>query len=524
MTTPPSSGRHAGKRLSPWRVLVGVLIALTVVSGIVVVPWYLLQSGGGDTAPAGPRWFGGYFDVTAAHVSAAPTSDGVGDGVVLAFVVAESADSCKPSWGGAYSLTEAGRTLDLDRRIDRMRRDGAHVAVSFGGALNTELGGACRSVGDLRSAYASVLDRYSIDTIDLDLENRNLADAVAGERRAQAVAELQDRRRAAGGDLAVWLTLPVGTDGLTVDGLRAVRQLLQAGVDLAGVNAMTMDYGVDLGKRSLSDVSIGALESVHDQLGRIYDDLRIDLPANGAWAVMGTTPMIGQNDVPDEVFTLKDAERLNAFAQKQHLARISMWSINRDRTCGPNYPDATVVSDSCSGVQQDGQTFAAVLRAGFTGAPVDDATDAPTPAPTAQDDPATAPYPIWSPDRGYSAGVRVVWHGYVYVAKWWVTGGAQPDDPTPAADQTSWTLVGPVMADDAPFALPAAAPGGAPEWSADQVYEKGARIVHQGVPYRAKWWTRGDDPVEGITDHDRSPWEVVSSTPSPAPPTSAPSP
>ncbi|KDA04876.1 glycosyl hydrolase family 18 [Microbacterium sp. CH12i] len=505
-TNPTPPGLHRGRRLSGWRVLIGVVIALAVIAGAVAVPWYLAERAPAATTPAGPRWFGGYFDVTAASVSTTPTvGDGTDDTVVLAFVVAAAADQCEPSWGAAYSLADAGTELDLDRRVDNMRRDGAHVAVSFGGALNTELGVACSTTSELADAYRAVIDRYRVSTIDLDLENESLADAAAGARRAAAVAQVQKR---SDNDLSVWLTLPTATDGLTDQGIAAVRQLLEAGVDLTGVNAMTMDYGTDLAGKSMAEASISALEAVNDQLTTLYADLRIALPTGGAWALLGATPMIGQNDVVDEVFTIADAQQLNEFATKQRLARMSMWSINRDRTCGPNYPDVSVVSDACSGVEQNSVTFASVLSPGFDESPSDSVTPSPVSTPI-PDDPKTSPYPIWSPRVAYSAGVRVVWHGYVYVAKWWVTGAPEPDDPTQAANQTSWTLLGAVLPDDEPFTLPTVAAGTYPEWIPAQMYETGARVVVDGVPFEAKWWTQGEDPTIGITDHDRSPWTVV---------------
>lgn len=504
-----ASARHPGKRLSPARVLVGILALVLSVGAAAGVPWYLASERANAPAPAGPRWFGSYLDVTAVHGSAATAVDEAVDGtVLLSFIVAEDAGSCEPSWGAAYNLTDAGRELDLDRRIDRMRRDGAHVAVSFGGALNTELAVACDTVPSLTSAYRAVLDRYRISTMDLDLEASNLSDEVAGARRAEAVARLQQARERAGDPLDVWVTLPVATDGLTAEGLAAVRLLVDGGVDLAGVNVMTMDYGTDLGGRSMAETSISALTTVSDQLTRLYAERRLSMPGGDAWSMLGATPMIGQNDVRDEVFTMRDARTLNAFAQEKQLARLSMWSLNRDRTCGPNYPDLTTVSDACSGVDQGGATFAAALSDGFRGAPAAQ-TAAPEPQRAVTDDPETSPYPIWSPDLGYSTGVRVVWHGYVYAARWWVLGGSEPDDPTASAEQTSWVLVGPVMPDDEPFALPTAAPGAYPLWDPAAVYRKGSRVLYDGTPYEAKWWTQGDLPSDGIVDHDRSPWQVV---------------
>ncbi|WP_219805756.1 carbohydrate-binding protein [Ralstonia pickettii] len=57
------------------------------------------------------------------------------------------------------------------------------------------------------------------------------------------------------------------------------------------------------------------------------------------------------------------------------------------------------------------------------------------------DDPSTAPYPIWSPDQSYSVGVKVVWHGNVYVAKYWTQG----DDPSLSQtdhERSPWQVLG----------------------------------------------------------------------------------
>ncbi|MDM5145463.1 hypothetical protein ICE98_02597 [Lactococcus lactis] len=45
------------------------------------------------------------------------------------------------------------------------------------------------------SAYESVVVRYAVNTIDLDLENEGLTDVAAGKVRAQAIAELQKKEK-----------------------------------------------------------------------------------------------------------------------------------------------------------------------------------------------------------------------------------------------------------------------------------------------------------------------------------------
>jgi chitinase len=503
--SPPAPGPHDGKRLSPWRVLAGLAVVAVVVAGG-VVGYRFFSAADQARAEVPAPWFAGYVDVTATPADdfETPRHDETRD-VVLAFVVAAAADECVPSWGAAYSLDAAADDLDLDRRIARLRQRGGDVVVSFGGAANTELASACADVDALREAYADVVDRYAVGRIDLDIENDDLADRVAGLRRALAVADLQRERAASGHPLAVWLTLPVSERGLTDDGRAAVAQMLDAGVDLAGVNAMTMDYGTDLGGRSMAVVAENALAAVHDQLVDAYAHADTPIADATAWAKVGATPMIGQNDVEQEVFRLDDARQLNAFALAQHLGRVSMWSLNRDRTCGENYADVRLVSDACSGVDQGDTTFAATLGAGFT-ASDQAAPAAPTPLPPAPtDDPARSPYPVWASGSTYLAGTKVVWHGAVYRAKWW-TRAAVPDDPTVAASDSPWTIVGPVLAGETPQPQPTLPAGLLPTWNGADVYTGGSCVELDGTAYQARWWTQGDSPAAASIDPGTSPW------------------
>jgi hypothetical protein len=78
-----------------------------------------------------------------------------------------------------------------------------------------------------------------------------------------------------------------------------------------------------------------------------------------AWAKVAVTPMIGQNDQSDEVFTVADAQQLEAFAAAKHLAWLSMWSAARDTEC-PGGVDTTA-QPTCSGAVQTPQEFMETL-------------------------------------------------------------------------------------------------------------------------------------------------------------------
>lgn len=516
--TSPSSGEWADelgrpmrprnlepqRRLSPWRVAVAVIAALAVIGGAVFgfQRWQQAQA----LTPYKP-WFASYVDVTATPAFAFEQMGATAErDAILSFIVSSPESACTPSWGAAYTLTQADDDLDLDTRIARLQQQGGSVAVSFGGQANQELAVGCTNPSQLLEAYQSVVQRYNIDTIDLDLEGAALTSTAAGERRAVAIARLQKERRAAGKSLAVWVTLPVTPQGLDESGTNAVAELLSKGVDLAGVNAMTMDYGSSLAAgQTMLQGSESALVQTERQLGILYQRAGIHLNDATLWRKIGATPMIGQNDDADEVFTLADATGLNQFARSHGVGRMSMWSANRDITCGSNYVDLKVVSDSCSGVDEGKQTFAGVLGAGFSGNLTLSAGLITTSAAQTPDNPATSPYQIWSPTGAYLEGTKVVWHHNIYEAKWW-TQDDVPDDPVLNSWQTPWELIGPVLPGEKPIPQPTLPAGTYPDWSGTAAYDTGQRILFKGVPYQAKWWNQGDSPAAASSDPDDSPW------------------
>ena len=500
------------RRLSKSRVAIATVVVAAIATGGV----YLASSAASEVSDvtASP-WFAGYADLTLtpAYAFEAPADDS-GKNVVLSFIVADPSDACTPSWGAAYTMDGANDSLDLDRRIARLTQGGGEAIVSFGGQANDELANVCTDANDLEAAYASVIERYDSTTIDLDIEGDGL-DAEANERRAVAIAAVQASARASDTDLAVWLTLPVTPQGLAANGTDAVAAFLAAGVDLAGVNVMTMDYGDSKDSdATMLQAAEDALTATHRQLGILYSNADIDLTSATLWSKIGATPMIGQNDVAGEVFTLDDATGLSGFAQEKGLGRLSMWSLNRDTTCGSSYTDLNRVSNLCSGVDQGDVTFAETIGALMNGSPKLNSgtqTTAEALPPVAEDDPATSPYAIWDENATYLVGTKVTWHRNVYEAKWW-TKGDLPDDAVLDEFETPWTLIGPVLPGETPIPIPTLPAGTYPSWDGTATYEAGARIQFNGLPFEAKWWTQGDSPEASSSDPDSSPWTPLTAT------------
>ncbi|MFZ1626470.1 MAG: chitinase [Candidatus Moraniibacteriota bacterium] len=500
----------SSRRLSPWRVSLALVILISFGYATSLNFDRFRVKEVIDPPKLPDPWFAAYVDVTSTppypfeQLGATSTQD-----VVLSFIVASPKDACVPTWGGYYTLEEASVALDLDRRIARLDQQGGKVAVSFGGLLNAELSLACKDEEGLFKAYQSVIDRYGLDTIDLDIESESIKDRESLDRRGRIMKRLQDHFRNTGKNLAVWLTLPVAPQGLTQEGADVVSIMLTSGVDLAGVNVMTMDYGASRAAgQSMFEVSKSALVETHRQLGILYNQAGIYLGNDSLWRKIGATPMIGQNDVIDEVFTLEEATAFNAFAQEKKIGRMSMWSANRDAPCGDNYVDTRVVSNSCSGTKDSKMAYGQELSTGFEGDMTQNAgiltNSDPKPIVTL-DDPENSPYQVWKETGAYPKGVKVVWHGNVYEAKWW-TKNELPDNPVLQSWETPWQLVGPVLPGEKPVRQPTLPEKTYPRWSGKVVYEAGDRVLFDGIPFQAKWWNEGESPAASSANPDSSPW------------------
>jgi cellulose synthase/poly-beta-1,6-N-acetylglucosamine synthase-like glycosyltransferase/chitodextrinase len=496
----------ARRRLSLMRVLVAlVVLAGAGYGGYVGLKTRLL-------APATvvhQTWFAPYVDVTLTptyqfqSTSADPARQSV-----LGFVVAAGKSDCTPSWGGAYPLTTANQQLAVGARIAQLQQEGEQAIVSFGGQANTSLDVACATAAGLTSAYQSVISAYGLTTIDLDIEGAALDNYAAGQRRAQAIAALEK----ADPKLSVWLTLPVEPSGLQDNALSVIQSMLRDRVSIAGVNVMTMDFTTPPGTGStMGQLAEKALSRAAGQLATLYPEYGIHLRSQQIWQRLGATVMIGQNDVRGENFTVNDAQALVGFASRNHLGRLSMWSINRDSQCGTSFPETGLLSNTCSGTAQSGLQFAQVFGQFQGNAVVSSSAGEVQPA-VADTNPANAPYPQWSATASYPLGYKVVEDGEIYQAKWYNSG----DDPSAQVQdswQTPWELLGPVLPSDHAPSIATLPAGTYPAWSVGTQYQAGNQVLYQGLPYQAKWSNQGTSPGTESSDPAGSPWEALYSIP-----------
>jgi len=287
----------------------GVLIANRTVAST----WEQFTLANGGSAPPGtgnfPARFAAPYVETWTGTSVANLATTTGHKFwTLAFVISNG--SCTATWNGDTPLSS---NLYLND-INNLRAMGGDVIVSFGGAAGTELGQACTTVAALQAAYQSVITKYHLTWIDLDIEGAAIADPASIDRRNQAIRGLE----AANPGLRVSYTLPVNPTGLDGNGMNLLSNAKANGTRVDVVNAMAMDYGTC--GINMGSAATGAASGTHNQIASL-----------GMSSSVGVTPMTDVNDTTCEVFSTANSQTLVSFAQANSFVRLlAYWAIERD--------------------------------------------------------------------------------------------------------------------------------------------------------------------------------------------------
>jgi len=128
--------------------------------------------------------------------------------------------------------------------------------------------------------------------------------------------------------------------GLNATGKTVLAALAAAGVEDFLVNLMVMDYGpavasncvVRAGRCDMAASARQAVMNLHQGFGVPLKRIEV-------------TPMIGINDVTDNVFTQDDARAVGSMARELGLAGVHYWSLDRDKPCANA---GRAVSPECS--------------------------------------------------------------------------------------------------------------------------------------------------------------------------------
>jgi len=128
----------------------------------------------------------------------------------------------------------------------------------------------------------------------------------------------------------------------------------------ATVNVMAMDYGDSTAPNPAGKMGAYAIQSAQSTRAQIAS-VWPSLSTAQTWAMVGVTPMIGQNDASDEVFGLSDAHQLISFAEQNHLSELGFWAVTWDQPCTGSGGLST-----CTEISQTPYQFSK-LFAGYTG-------------------------------------------------------------------------------------------------------------------------------------------------------------
>ncbi|WP_295795127.1 carbohydrate-binding protein [uncultured Microbacterium sp.] len=250
------------------------------------------------------------------------------DAVTLAFATGTCGSE---NWGGVAAQAFA------DANIPALAAAGIDYVVSTGGAAGAF---HCSSAAGM----TSFIERYASDHligVDFDIESGQSASDIRDLVAAAAGVQDSYPQLRFSFTLATLAASDGSYGGLNATGATTVRAIQASNLRNYTVNLMVMDYGaagpgvcvVSGGICDMGASAIQAATNLQHSFGVPTDKIEL-------------TPMIGMNDVRDEIFTLADVQTVAAYAQSQGLAGIHFWSLDRDVPCSPPTPWVSITCNS----------------------------------------------------------------------------------------------------------------------------------------------------------------------------------
>ncbi|MFJ4833457.1 ricin-type beta-trefoil lectin domain protein [Streptomyces sp. NPDC088747] len=323
----------------------GTGVQIWTCTGAANQKWTAPAAGGGTTPPptAAPMAVAPYlYNGWGNPPSPATVMNATGvKWFTLAFVLSNG--YCNPQWDGGRALTGG---VDQST-VNTVRANGGDVIPSFGGYSGNKLESSCSTAGELAAAYQKVINAYALKAIDIDIE----ADAYSNGTVQQRTVDALKTVKANNPGIKVYVTIGTGQSGPDTS---LINRAAASGLTVDGWTIMPFDFGG--AGQNMGTLTVRAAEGLKTALKNAYG-----YTDDQAYRGMGISSMNGITDV-NETVTPADFETILAYAQQHHLARLTFWSVNRDRPCAGGYPN----DDTCSGVSQTPWQFTSIL-ARYTG-------------------------------------------------------------------------------------------------------------------------------------------------------------
>ncbi len=236
--------------------------------------------------------------------------------------------SVRWGWGGYFDLSEAGNTAQYQgivKALNDLRQKGGDFAISVGGQLGAAPWVVTQDQAMLEKFYLDIINTYSLKRLDLDIEESN-QDQEQNQINAKAIKAVQDQT-----GVQITLTIPIMPSGWQPKQINVINAYLDAGVDIALINSMTMCYGAGVyDYEDYGTASIRAINNSITQMKTLYSNHGINLTDDQAYLKTGATFSIGYESELYPTFTLKMAETVVDDAKKHGYGLVSMWSMGRD--------------------------------------------------------------------------------------------------------------------------------------------------------------------------------------------------
>jgi chitinase len=258
--------------------------------------------------------------------------------LTLAFILSHG--KCNPEWDGSRPLLGGSD----EAAIEAIRAASGEVVVSFGGWSGKKLGSACKTLATLAAAYQTVIDAYSLKAIDIDIEHGEFTNKKTRKRVIEALAVTQQ----ANPGLEISITFGTEEDGPETPGRSLIADAAAIGFQPTAWTIMPFDFGP--AQTDMGHASIRALEGLASDLVSAYH-----VSAATAYEHAGISSMNGETDEASETVSVEDFQTMLTFAEQKRLARVTFWSVNRDRECGSGK------EEECSGIVQQPYAFTDLL-------------------------------------------------------------------------------------------------------------------------------------------------------------------
>ena len=241
-------------------------------------------------------------------------------------------------------------------QLASLHAEGGDAAASFGGYTTdtngTDLGATCSSASAMATQVESVVTTVGVKHLDFDIESNELTNSADITRTAQALNLVRQWGTSTSRPLTISYTIPVLPSGLTSSGKSVLSTAKAQGFTPDIINIMSMDYGTS--GTEMGTAADQALDATASQVASVFG-----ISTSAAYAKLGNTPMIGQNDSAGEIFTLADANTVKLHAEAEGIKLVSFWAEGRDNG---GCPGQTSASSTCSGVSQSSGAFTTAFQ------------------------------------------------------------------------------------------------------------------------------------------------------------------